>query len=267
MPNLVYSIVRSSCKDSGGYLLAGVVLGSLLAEMVSAQVMTVLSDMYEAVSTVDLGLFYKALIFGLLLVTSISAIKAGVVYATESTALLWRNALTASIHSSPYFTTGLRAGSSTTLLEKLQPLDQRIAQDVDRLTTLAAQLVAEVFPLPVVIAYYSAFLVALFGWSVVAACLLYFLCGSAVSYILARRLVSVVYQQESLEGQFRSGHCSFQAHRAEIQLLRGERAEQAVLGSVYADLVVNTQQLLLRRLWLKAFSNWFAYAGSICKDR
>jgi putative ATP-binding cassette transporter len=145
----------------------------------------------------------------------------------------------------------------------LGTVDQRITQDTDRLTSQAAKLIADTVALPAVIVFYSIHLIYLFNWSVIAACFAYFLCGCAVSSWMAAPLVQAVYTQEALEGGFRAAHSRYQQRLPDIRLLHGEAAEQQTLGAAFAALVSNTQSLIRRRLALSAFTNWFAYTGSL----
>jgi ABC-type uncharacterized transport system fused permease/ATPase subunit len=241
------------------------VAGSLTLEVVSVQIMTILSSIYKAVSAGDTALFYKTLLVALVVVTLISLIKSLVSYATESCALAWRRHITETIHASSYLShpTGVLMDAS---VASLGTVDQRITQDADRLTSQAAKLLADTVALPAVIVFYSVHLIYLFNWSVVVACLAYFLCGCAVSSLLAGPLMQAVYMQEALEGGFRAAHSRYQQRLPDIRLLRGEAAERQNLGAAFAALVANTQSLIRKRLALSAFTNWFAYTGSLGKN-
>lgn len=260
----VFSVLYKSVTSDSALVLVTLVVAAAAAEIISLQVMRVLTGMYKAVSTGDDELFYDTLTFGLLLVIAISATKSVAVFAMELLALRWRQALTNMVHRSKYIRVAETNGIVSS--KEIEPLDQRITQDIDRLTGAGAKLLADIVVLPAIIIYYSTYLAMTVGWFVVLVCVLYFLFGSGVSYFLASGLLSLVYNQEALEGIFRSGHCRYQKHRKEIELLRGEQAEQHGLCEVFERLVENTRMLLRQRLSLNAFSNLFAYSGSICKS-
>jgi ABC-type uncharacterized transport system fused permease/ATPase subunit len=252
----------STCIREEWHMPALLVTASLVLEIVSVQIMTVLSSIYRAVSAEDTALFYRTLLIALVVVTLISLIKSLVSYATESCALSWRRRITNTIHASSYINqpSGMLMDAS---IVYLGTVDQRITQDTDRLTSLAAKLVADTVALPAVILFYSIHLIFLFNWWVVAACFAYFLCGCAVSSLLAGPLVPAVYAQEALEGGFRAAHSRYLQRLPDIRLLRGEAAERQSLGAAFAALVENTQSLIRKRLALSAFTNWFAYTGSL----
>lgn len=261
----VFFVVYKSATSDSAWVLATLVVAAAAVEVISVQVMSVLTGMYKAVSTDDDRMFYNTLAFGFLLVVAISATKSLANFAMELLALRWRQALTNVVHRSIYIRHSTAADYNITHLKEMEPLDQRITQDIDRLTVTATKLLADTVVLPAIIVYYSTYLAMTVGWFVVIVCVLYFLFGSGVSYFLTRGLQAVVYNQEALEGLFRSGHCRYQMNRKEIQLLRGEQTEQLKLCTTFERLVGNTMVLLRQRLSLNTFSNLFAYTGSIRK--
>lgn len=237
-----------------------VIVGSIAVEAVSIQVMSILSRMYQSVSSGDEGAFHKTLLFAVFIICVLAVLKAGVAFASDMCAITWRTCIVEQAHHIVFS----KQGVDTVMVH--DSIDQRVTQDVDRLTANGAKLLADTAALPAVIAFYSAYLVVTFGWQVVLACVGYFALGSAVSYCLARQLVSVVYAQESLEGEFRSTHVGYQLHRSEIHLLRGERAENLAASDAFNSLYANTLLLLRRKLPLNMFSTWFAYMGSVGKQ-
>ena len=239
-------------------------LGNLLMEIVSVEVMSVLSNLYGAVSSRNLKLFRSTLVWAVVVVTTISVLKAYVLYTTESCALSWRTCTLRFIHKHYYLKLSLDTNMDQSMTN-LGTIDQRITQDTDRLTTLTAKLLADVMILPAVIGFYTFYLIRLFGWEVPFICFGYFLCGCTISLFLSRRLVSIVYNQEGLEGEFRAAHYHYRQHISEIRLLRGEICERNDVVKTFGDLLTNTEELIRQRMWLNTFTNWFAYSASIGK--
>ena len=195
---------------------------SLTYELVSTQSMSILSGLYRAVSANDVNLFQKTLQEAILIVLGLALLKAISNYLYDLCAIKWRTYIVERIHQRyAQYAVNLQNGTACNISTK----DQRITQDVDRLTMKAAKLCSEVVVLPAVIAYYTCYLLVLFGWFTPASCFLYFLFGSCLCYFFAVRLVDVVCAQEQLEGEFRHRHAQAQQHAEEVYLLRGEAEE------------------------------------------
>lgn len=240
------------------------VFGSAAFEVVSLHIMGILSNFYRSVSSHDLPLFYNTLWTSIIVVSIVAALKSCVAFVADACALQWRSCLVSYIHRI-YSQGSEYSGIDNCTVGRLDFVDQRITQDVDRLTTQGAKLFAATAVIPGVIIFYAVYLAVLFGPLAPLLCLLYFLVGSAVSYVIARGIAGTVYKQERLEGEFRATHCRAQLYTQEIFLLGGEPAESLLMTRDFDELAKNTSVLIRYRLWLSMFANWFAYTGSIGK--
>lgn len=261
MSNVVRICWSENCIDAGKWKVpAALLLFSLLYELFSTQSMGILSGLYRAVSDKDLRLFETTLQKALFIVFVLAFLKAISNYCNDLCAIRWRAYLVDHIHGK-YAQYSARVQNGTS--KDIDTKDQRVTQDIDRLTTKAAKLVADVIVLPAVVVYYTCYLLVLFGWLAPASCFLYFLIGSVVCYFIAIRLVDVVCVQEQLEGEFRQSHCLAQQHEEEVYLLRGEAEETRRMQLSFKLLLENSYTLVTRRFWVNVCTHWFAYAGAI----
>mmetsp|Transcript_23558 Transcript_23558/g.52305 ORF Transcript_23558/g.52305 Transcript_23558/m.52305 type:complete len:694 (+) Transcript_23558:143-2224(+) len=244
------------CVEHRKYKLPTLLLVTTLAyEIVSMRVMGILSNLYRAVASQDSGLFWATLSYALVVVGLISLLKSINTYAQGSCALYWRTTVVNFVHE--------RLVVASAAAARLEGAEQRATQDVDRLTQRAAKFAADTAALPVVIVFYTTYLIQLFGPAVPLLCFLYFALGSLACFLLARRLVELVYAQEKCEGSFRNAHVGFHRHLAEIYLLRGERYESGAMAAQYTELRGTVAAFIRRSFWLNLFTDWFAYTGSI----
>eukprot|EP01032_Pedospumella_encystans_P017256 gene17256-19674_t len=110
--------------------------------------MGILSGLYRAVSDKDLRLFETTLQKALFIVFVLAFLKAISNYCNDLCAIRWRAYLVEHIHGKyAQYSASVQNGSGKDIDTK----DQRITQDIDRLTTKAAKLVADVIVLPAVV--------------------------------------------------------------------------------------------------------------------
>lgn len=261
MLSIISICLTTDCvREEKWKLPSAFLVTSLLYELLSTQSMNILSGLYRAVSSKDSALFEKTLFRALIIVFALAVLKAIANYFNDLCAIQWRRYLVERIHTG-YSRFSIEVQSK--VVSDVSTKDQRITQDVDRLTTKSAELVASVIVLPAVILYYTFYLLLLFGWMAPVSCFLYFLLGATVCYVVAARLVDVVCAQEQLEGEFRQRHFQAQQHAQEVHLLRGEEEETRQMQAAFTALFNNSCALALRKFWVNVCTHWFAYAGAI----
>ena len=87
--------------------------------------------------------------------------------------------------------------------------------------------------------------------------------GTAITYIIGRRLVSLKYNQERFEANFRFGMARIRENSEQIALLGGERAERAALGERYESILANVYGVVRLQLNLTFFSQFFGLFSSV----
>lgn len=86
--------------------------------------------------------------------------------------------------------------------ENAPPLDnpdQRVTADAEALTTALAFVVRATLVVPGLVAFYTWYLVRMFGWTAPAACYVYFIVASAVNWwvvvvVLILRSIAIILQ-------------------------------------------------------------------------
>ncbi len=87
--------------------------------------------------------------------------------------------------------------------------------------------------------------------------------GTAVTYIIGRRLVNLKYNQERFEANFRFGMARIRENSEQIALLGGEGAERGALRERYDSILANVYGVVRLTLNLNFFSQFFNLFSSI----
>ena len=87
--------------------------------------------------------------------------------------------------------------------------------------------------------------------------------GTAITYLIGRRLVNLKYNQERFEANFRFGMARIRENSEQIALLGGERAEQVALGERYESILANVYGVVRLQLNLTFFSQFFGLFSSV----
>jgi ABC-type uncharacterized transport system fused permease/ATPase subunit len=237
-------------------------LFSLLYEIFSIGIMKMISKFYQSVSSQDSQLFVNSLLQSLALITVISIFKSLKVYYSQRIALKSRYILIQTIHHSYIGHHGV-----SYLVQQQHPHidnpDQRITQDVDRFTQEIATFLMNSITIPCILLFYTIYLWLTLGYFAPLMCYLYFVLGTVCSYLQARALIPLVYEQEKLEGDFRSRHVNYQSNIESITLLRGERDEEHRVNRTFSLLLGIGSEIMKQELHLNLIVNWFSYFGSI----
>eukprot|EP01041_Mallomonas_annulata_P001687 gene1687-3264_t len=239
-------------------------LSGICYEISSAFVMSVISEFYLSISSKNYELFIACLVKSIVIITIVSILKSLQTFSSEGCALLWRERLVHTLHNI-YFNSNaaysmIHGVNNHGVLENP---DQRMTQDVDKLTITMAKILLKVLTIPGIIIYYTYYLWKNFGWVAPVSCYVYFFVGAAVSSVCMRSIVNLTYVQEAAEGGLRYRHFLFRVSSEEIAFLRGQRREEMDIDQAFRGVVDSTSQLIRRRAVLYLISNWFSYFGSI----
>lgn len=231
----------------------------LAFELSSILIMTVISSFYLSITSQDMSAFLSSLWRAVLVVTLVSVCQSGKTFAVDITALQWRTRLVTMLHCH------LNTSPAWTLVvaTQIENIDQRMTQDVYRLTLKLATLLGTTLTLPFIIVFYTYYLIILFGPIAPLACFIYFIIGAALTHMQARKIIPLVYNQEAQEGYFRSRHVHFKQYQESIMFLRGGETEVSLLDEAFQALRRSVQRLIYTQLSLNLIVNWFSYFGSI----
>lgn len=263
----IYRVVRL-CHSSGDdtnltfrpFLpLILIALACLFFELSSVLIMRVISSFYLSISSRDTAAFFDCLWRALVVVTLVSVCKSLKMYCVDNAALQWRCRLVLRVMLR------LRAKESHTLVDALrvENTDQRLTQDLSRLTSKFATVTGTLLPTPIIILLYTLYLVHLFGPLPPTLCFLYFMLGAALTHWQAKKIVPLVYQQERCEGDFRAAHVRLRSNADSVVFLGGVGREVAAAEEEFSGLVRAVRALINTQVLLNVIVNWFSYCGSI----
>lgn len=232
-------------------------------EVISIQVMGLISSFYYAISSGDIQSFYQCLKVSAVVVMGISVSVTAKKIAIDACALQWREDIVLWMHSeyfSRFFAYDMLRSFGSKAIDNP---DQRIQQDADKYALQLAQILSSLLPIPGVIIYYSFSLWKHFGWLVPMACYLFFALSASIVSIFAKKLIPIVCCQDQLEGEFRYRHSRFSANIESVTLMRGESAEMSKINSCFENVCHNMRYMIIKRIPLYFWVTWFSYTGSI----
>ncbi len=87
--------------------------------------------------------------------------------------------------------------------------------------------------------------------------------GTSITYLIGRRLVSLKFNQERFEANFRFGMARIRENSEQIALLGGEAAERTVLRERYGSILGNVYGVVRLTLRLNFFSFFFSQFSAI----
>ncbi|KAG5181512.1 ABC transporter transmembrane region 2-domain-containing protein [Tribonema minus] len=247
-------------------------------EVAASFIMTVIGDFYLAVSSQDWQLFMNVLWRSMLVVAVVGTLRACRDFACEACALQWRCNLVRYLHAHylrgtvPYQLTRAGGGSSGSssgggkAAAAVDNPDQRIVSDAAALTTAMGEVIQKTLVVPGLLAYYTWYVAALFGWVAPAACYAYFALAGALNAVVLRRVVPRVYEAERREGTFRYAHAWLRANAEAVAFYgaaAAARAERHRLGYYFNSAVDARWRVLWAHLPLYACVQFFDYVGSI----
>lgn len=93
--------------------------------------------------------------------------------------------------------------------------------------------------------------------------ILYSLFGTWITHWIGKPLVALEFRQERYEADFRFSLARLREYGEQVALLRGERAERAILGAYFRDLIINFYRIVRRTLRLETFTSFYGQISPI----
>lgn len=87
--------------------------------------------------------------------------------------------------------------------------------------------------------------------------IVYSLFGTWITHKIGKPLVDLQFRQERYEADFRFSLARLREYGEQVALLRGEKAERAILAAHFRDLIVNFFRIVRRTLRLETFTNFY----------
>ena len=196
-----------------------------------------------------------SLIFGTSLYKSCLKLVSGYLH------LKFRTSLTDCLHRLYFYKTTFYHVNVTS--GKVDNVDQRITQDVDRFSLQLSDVAATFLISPIIIIYYSVQCFKTTGYLGPIIIYVYFFVGTVINKLVMSTIVPVVFKQEKAEGDFRFKHSDIRMN-AESIALTGGVANEFRKTNLYFRHLLNIQKLIVHKeLFLNIAVNLFDYTASI----
>uniref|UniRef100_A0A672GJ26 ATP-binding cassette, sub-family D (ALD), member 4 n=1 Tax=Salarias fasciatus TaxID=181472 RepID=A0A672GJ26_SALFA len=246
--------------SSQSVLMFGTLLGVTLTEqLIIYQVGVLPSHFYNVLADKDYSGFTSLLGTAVTLILLNSTLKSLDQYICNQMYVLWRKTLTESLHSS-YFQ-GRVYYTLNVLREDLDNPDQRISQDAERLCKQMSTMASRLIVSPFTLTYYTFHCFQSTGWIGPVSIFGYFVVGTVSNKILMGPIVSTLFEQEKLEGDFRFKHMQIRVNAESAAFYRAGKVEHVRTDRKLQELLQTQKSLINKELWLYIGVNTFDYLG------
>ncbi|KAK2870346.1 hypothetical protein QQF64_021687 [Cirrhinus molitorella] len=234
---------------------------TLLVQLVIYQVGLIPSQFYEVLSEKNYGKFKNLVLFAVVLILINSTLKSLDQYISSLLYVSWRKSLTEELHNT-YFK-GRVYYTLNVLCKNIDNPDQRISQDVERLCKQMSTMASRLLISPFTVTYYTYQCFNSAGWIGFVSIFGYFVVGTIINKILIGPIVSMLVEQEKLEGDFRFKHMQIRVNAESAAFYRAGKVEQMRTDRRLQMLLSTQRSLMNKELWLYIGVNTFDYLGSI----
>uniref|UniRef100_A0A673LYB2 ATP-binding cassette sub-family D member 4-like n=1 Tax=Sinocyclocheilus rhinocerous TaxID=307959 RepID=A0A673LYB2_9TELE len=229
--------------------------------LVIYQVGLIPSQFYEVLSEKNYGKLKNLVLFAVMLILINSTLKSLDQYISSLLYVSWRKSLTEELHST-YFN-GHVYYTLNVLCKDIDNPDQRISQDVERLCKQMSTMASRLLISPFTVTYYTYQCFNSAGWIGFVSIFGYFVVGSIINKILIGPIVSMLVEQEKLEGDFRFKHMQIRVNAESAAFYRAGKVEHMRTDRRLQMLLSTQRSLMNKELWLYIGVNTFDYLGSI----
>ncbi|KAI3364320.1 hypothetical protein L3Q82_011120 [Scortum barcoo] len=268
-PKLDWKFVQRFCSiqkilfpswNSQSALMFGTLLAITLTEqLIIYQVGVLPSHFYNVLADKDYSGFRSLVGTAMMLILVNSTLKSLDQYICNQMYVSWRKTLTESLHRA-YFQ-GRVYYTLNVLREDVDNPDQRISQDAERLCKQMSTMASRLIVSPFTLAYYTYHCFYSTGWIGPVSIFGYFVVGTIANKILMGPIVSTLFEQEKLEGDFRFKHMQIRVNAESAAFYRAGKVEHMRTNRRLQALLQIQKSLINKELWLYIGVNTFDYLG------
>ncbi|KAJ8269905.1 hypothetical protein GJAV_G00108090 [Gymnothorax javanicus] len=234
---------------------------TLLEQLVIYQVGVLPSKFYEVLADKDLSVFKSLVAVAVLLILLNSTLRSLDQYICSLMYVNWRCSLTESLHKA-YFQSRVYY-TLNVLREDIDNPDQRISQDTERLCKQLSTMASRLIVSPFTLAYYTYQCFYSTGWMGPVSIFGYFVLGTIANKSLMGPIVSTLFLQEKLEGDFRFKHMQIRVNAESAAFYRAGKVEYLRTDRRLQALLQTQRRLMNKEFWLYIGVNTFDYLGGI----
>lgn len=260
-------------------LLALLLFISSLEQFVAFSIGMITPAFYKILADLDGQAFGMQVIKAIVLVSVMSLILSTKEYVTSSLRISWRKSITTHLHERYFNNVAFydicrysqpkrdNQGNGNSDENKsnaaIDTPDQRMTQDVNEFVIQLSKVLPTIILAPFVISYYSYHSFMVIGILGPIGCFVFFLLSTVINRILMKSIVSLVYQQEKMEGNFRFHHMTVRSNAESIAMTRGQTVEEMTADYHFRNLLNVQENLILKQFFLSLSVNGAAYLGAI----
>uniref|UniRef100_A0AAQ5Z4N5 ABC transporter domain-containing protein n=1 Tax=Amphiprion ocellaris TaxID=80972 RepID=A0AAQ5Z4N5_AMPOC len=230
-------------------------------QLIIYQVGILPSHFYNVLGDKNYSGFKNLLGTAMVLIVVNSTLKSVDQYICNQMYVSWRKTLTESLHSA-YFQ-GRVYYTLNVLREDVDNPDQRISQDAERLCKQMSTMASRLIVSPFTLGYYTYHCFHSTGWIGPVSIFGYFVVGTVANKILMGPIVSTLFEQEKLEGDFRFKHMQIRVNAESAAFYRAGKVEHMRTDRRLQTLLQTQKRLINKELWLYIGVNTFDYLGGL----
>ncbi|XP_063075771.1 ATP-binding cassette sub-family D member 4 [Engraulis encrasicolus] len=243
-------------------LMLATLLGVKLIELLVIYQVGVIPSRFFNILTEKNNEAFKSLIgMSVVLIAVNATLKSVDQYICNILYVKWRETMTGYLHYRYFY--GRVFYTLNVLTKIIDNPDQRITQDVERFCKQLSSITGRVIIAPFTMVYYAIQCYSSTGWTGLGSIFGYFVIGSIVNKILMGPIVSLLVQQEKLEGDFRFKHMQIRVNAESMAFYRAGKVELTRTTKTFQSLLQTQRRLMNKELWLSIGVNIFDYMGSI----
>eukprot|EP00052_Salpingoeca_macrocollata_P020914 m.177623 g.177623 ORF g.177623 m.177623 type:complete len:671 (-) comp21397_c0_seq1:106-2118(-) len=195
-------------------------------------------------------------------IVCVALLKSTATLLSNMLSVLWRQSITRSLQRL-YFTG--KACYRVNLLPEnaVENPDQRVTQDVDNLTQSLGTILTNTIFIPLTIIYYSYTLNQVLGPLGLVSIYGYFLAGVILNKLLMTPIISLIFEKEHQEGNFRFLHMNSRTHAESAACYGGARVELSLANFRLSQLLRTMMSLAYRQYFLNVSINLFDYLAAV----
>ncbi|KAK5852994.1 hypothetical protein PBY51_006819 [Eleginops maclovinus] len=255
----IQRVLFPSWTSQSALMFATLLAVTLTEQLIIYQVGVLPSRFYNVLADKDNSGFKSLVGTAMMLIVINSTLKSVDQYICNRMYLSWRRMLTESLHKS-YFQ-GRVYYTLNVLREDIDNPDQRISQDAERLCKQMSTMASRLIVSPFTLTYYTYHCFHSTGWIGPVSIFGYFVFGTIANKILMGPIVSTLFEQEKLEGDFRFKHMQIRVNAESAAFYRAGKVEHMRTDRRLQALLQTQKSLINKELWLYIGVNTFDYLG------
>ncbi|XP_068198130.1 lysosomal cobalamin transporter ABCD4 isoform X2 [Antennarius striatus] len=255
----IQQVLFPSCTCQSARMFGTLLVVTLAEQLIIYQVGVLPSQFYNVLADKDDSGFKSLVGKAMVLILVNSTLKSLDQYICNQMYVRWRKTLTESLHTA-YFQ-GRVYYTINVLREDVDNPDQRISQDAERLCKQMSTMASRLIVSPFTLTYYTYHCFYSTGWIGPITIFGYFVLGTIANKILMGPIVSTLFEQEKLEGDFRFKHMQIRVNAESAAFYRAGKVEHMRTDRRLQSLLQTQRSLINKELWLYIGVNTFDYVG------